>query len=83
MTSHAVRLSYAVVVAFFACLAVAFASLAYSSHVQRQADRRWCTLFSALDPASVPPTNERGRAIADEIQRLRESFGCSSNQKGR
>lgn len=90
MTSRAIRLSYAICVAFFACLAVALSSLVYSSHVQRQAehraeiaridsDRRWCALLTDLDVAyrSAPgPTTELGRRVAAEIHRLRLAFEC-------
>ncbi len=74
--TRSVPLAYAAVLAFTTCILTAFATLAYAAHGQRQADRRWCALFSALDPVGVPPTNPRGQAIATEIQNLRDSFGC-------
>ncbi|HEX2551619.1 MAG TPA: hypothetical protein VHK64_08500 [Nocardioidaceae bacterium] len=91
MTTPAVRFGYAVVVAFFACLAIALSGVAYTNHVQKQADRRstaeradsdrrWCALLSDLDEAyNTPPgpTTELGRKVASEIHRLRVGFRCS------
>lgn len=90
MTSPAIRLSYAVVVSFFACLAIALASVVYTNHVQDQAerraqaeraesDRRWCALLTELDGAySAPPgpTTETGQKVAVEVRQLRTDFGC-------
>lgn len=84
MTTPAVRFGYAVVVAFFACLAIALASVGYANHVQKESerraelvriesDRRWCKLLSDLDGAynAPPPKTETGRSVAAEIHRLR------------
>lgn len=90
MTTPAIRVGYAVVVAFIACVLIAFASVGYASHVQRQAehraelariesDRRWCALLTTLDEAyGTPPgpSTDLGRKVAAEIHRLREGFGC-------
>lgn len=87
MSTPYVRFWYAITVAFVAVLVVSFAGVAYTNYVQKQAerraelarqdsDRRWCGLFAALDPPGTPPTNERGKVIAEEIHRLRVSFGC-------
>jgi hypothetical protein len=90
VTTPAIRFSYAVVVAFFACLAIALASVVYTNHVQGQAerrarmeraesDRRWCALLNELDGAySAPPgpTTETGRKVAIEVHQLRADFGC-------
>lgn len=90
MTSPAVRLGYAVVVAFFACLAIALAGVLYTNHVQHVADRRstaeradsdqrWCSLLTELDNAySAPPgpTTDTGRKVAAEVHQLRVDFGC-------
>lgn len=40
MTTAAVRLSYAIAVAFFSILAVSLAGVAYTNHVQKQAEQR-------------------------------------------
>lgn len=91
MTTPAVRFGYAVVVAFFACLAIALAGVLYTNHVQQQADkrstsertesdRRWCALLVELDDAyNAPPgpRTETGRKVATEVHQLRVSFGCS------
>jgi hypothetical protein len=85
-----VRLSYAIVVAFFACVCIALAGVVYTNYVQSQArhrteaeraesDRRWCALLVELDSAyqsSPRPTTETGRKVADEIHKLRIEFGC-------
>jgi hypothetical protein len=90
VTSRAVRLSYAIVVAFFACLAVALAGVVYTNHVQGQAqrrteaeraesDRRWCALLVELDNAyHAPPgpTTKTGIKVAVEVHQLRVDFGC-------
>ena len=89
MTSPAVRVSYAIVVAFFACLAIALAGVVYTNHVQKQAeqraelvriesDRRWCALLVDIGNSqrAVPPQTESGKRFAVEIDRLRHEFGC-------
>jgi hypothetical protein len=93
VTSPRVRLWYALLVAFVACVVVAGSSVVYASAVQRQAqarteaerrdsDRRWCALLSDLDRAyqtSPSPTTETGRKVAAEIHKLRVGFGCPAN----
>jgi hypothetical protein len=90
VTRPLIRAWYAIAVSFVACLAIALAGVAYTDHVQRQADkrstaeraesdRRWCALLVDLDDAyKAPPgpTTEVGRKVAAEIHRLRQSFGC-------
>lgn len=83
MSRPLVRFWYAVMVAFIACAAFGFASILYTSHVQKQAerraeqvriesDRRWCKLLGDLDGAynDPPPQSETGRSVAAEIHRL-------------
>lgn len=78
MTSRAVRLSYAIVVAFFACLAVALASVAYSSYVQRESERKFCDLVITQDDAwsETTPTTATGKRVAAAIAKLRRDLGC-------
>lgn len=89
MTSPAVRLSYAIAVAFFACVAIALAGVIYTNHVQRQAqqradqvriesDRRWCSLLVDISRGQQesPPKTESGKRFAVEIDKLRVEFGC-------
>jgi hypothetical protein len=90
MTTPAIRFGYAIVVAFIAVVAIAFASVIYTNHVQQQADkrstaeraesdRRWCSLLTELDNAykgPPAPTTEIGRKVAAEVHQLRESFRC-------
>jgi hypothetical protein len=97
VTSPAVRLSYAIAVAFAACACIAFASVLYSDHVRKESDRRaeeslqesnrrWCSLLGELDAAyQMPPgpSSDLGRRIANEIRRLLGEFGCRVPEKGR
>lgn len=90
MTAPRGRVAYAVIVAVVAFLAIAFAGVAYTNHVQSQAehraqaeraesDRRWCALLTELDNAykgPPAPTTEVGRKVAAEVHQLRESFRC-------
>jgi hypothetical protein len=70
-------------------LAVALAGLTYTSHVQRQADRRhdqivrdserkWCEFVVVLDDAwsATPPQSPLGRQVAASLHTLRIDFGC-------
>lgn len=76
MTTPAVRVWYAIVVAFIACVAIAVAGVGYTNYVQNVANQRWCTLFDILAPPAVPPTTERGRQIVEQIARMRRDFDC-------
>lgn len=78
MTTPAVRFWYATTVAFIACVAVALASVFYTSHVQRESDRRWCALLINLDEAyrSTPPQTATGRSVAAEVHNLRMQLDC-------
>lgn len=89
MTTPAVRLSYAIVVSFFAVLAIALAGVVYTNYVQKQAehraelvriesDRRWCALLVDISRGQrqSPPKTESGQRFAEEIDRLRREFGC-------
>lgn len=56
-------------------------SVAYTRHVQQQADRRWCALFQTLD-RPVPPTirdpvqRQRSQTSQRQFHRLRVDLGC-------
>jgi hypothetical protein len=90
VSSPKVRLWYALLVSFVACVATAIGSVYYASVVQQQAerrsqlaqqesDRRWCALLTDLDSAyksPPPPATPTGQKVAAEIHRLRISFGC-------
>jgi hypothetical protein len=90
VTSPKVRLWYALLVSFLACVVVAASSVGYASWVNKQAERRsemarqesdqrWCALLGDLDSAyqSPPkPTTPTGQKVATEIHRLRLAFGC-------
>lgn len=90
MSTPRIRLWYALLVSFIACVATAIGSVYYTSVVQRQAerraevaaqesDRRWCALLTDLDDAyqgPPRPTTELGRKVAQEIHRLRVGFSC-------
>lgn len=89
MTTPKVRLWYALLISFIACVVVALASVFYASNVQeqserrwrdqqRQSDQRWCALLVQLTNAQdkSPPATQSGREFAAELVRLRDSFGC-------
>lgn len=80
MTTPTVRFGYAVVVAFIACVSIAFGSVAYANHVQRDSDRKWCKLVGTLDDAyrEQPPTTPTGKNVADSVAQLRHDLGCPS-----
>jgi hypothetical protein len=73
-----VRLWYAVLISFIACVAVAMGSVAYTGYVQRRSDQRWCSLLTQLTDAQrgSPPATESGRRFAAELERLRREFRC-------
>lgn len=87
MTTPAVRLWYALLVSFIACVAVAVASVVITVQLndqqQRRSDQRWCALLSNLDDTyrQTPPMTEAGRRQAAEIHRLRVAFGCSEETR--
>lgn len=78
MTTPAVRVSYAIMVAFFAVVAIALAGVAYTNHVRVESDRRWCSLLVDIGNSqrAVPPKTESGKRFAAEIDKLRREFGC-------
>lgn len=51
-------------------------NVAYTRHLQQQADRRWCSLLTTLDNPSVPATTERGRVVQQQIHTLRVQLEC-------
>lgn len=73
-----VPLWYALLAVLLSVLAISLATLAYTAHVRREADRRWCGLIGALDDAysATPPQSELGRQVAAELARLRQQFDC-------
>jgi hypothetical protein len=78
VTSVRVRLWYALLISFVACIAVAVGSVAYSSIVQRRNDQRWCALLVQLTDAqrATPPPTASGRKFAAELENLRREFHC-------
>lgn len=89
MSSPTVRLWYALLISFMACVVVALAAVLYAGTVQaqserrwreqqRQSDQRWCKLFVQLTDSQDrnPPTTKSGREFAAELERLRSEFGC-------
>jgi hypothetical protein len=66
-------------------------SVAYTRHVQQNADRRqaelrheqdqrWCPLLATLDQPEVPASTERGRAVQQQIHTLRIESGCTEGR---
>lgn len=85
MTSPAVRLWYAVLVAFLSALLIAGVSVQYANHTaaelrkeQRESDRKWCALLSTIDEGykTAPPATPGARVFAAQIAKLRTDFGC-------
>lgn len=90
MSTPLIRAWYAIAVSFGACVIIAVSGVAYTNHVQQQADkrstaeraesdRRWCALLTELDNAykgPPAPTTKLGRKVAAEVHQLRVSFGC-------
>ena len=51
--------------------------IVYTGYAQNKADRRWCALWTALDPPGQPaPTTERGLEVQRHIRKLRADFHC-------
>lgn len=75
------------IAAIFLTLLVAIPSgYWYTNHVQRQAERRhtelvrdserkWCVILDILT-GGPEPTTDRGRVVADAMQKLLADFGC-------
>ena len=89
MTTKAIRVWYAMTVTFVVMIAFAGASVLYANHaaeqaversnaIDRESNRRWCTLLATLDDAykASPPATEAGKTMAAEVTRLRTEFGC-------
>lgn len=77
----AVGRAYAVTVlalSGLALVAVMVVNVAYSKHVQEQADRRWCSLLASLDTNDPPATTERGRVVQRQLHQLRLDLDCIS-----
>lgn len=84
------RLSVDRLIYALSILAVIVAGVGYTNYVQREADRRhdqlvreserkWCSLLDIITGGPAPPSGpagERARAIALELAKLREGFGC-------
>lgn len=70
-----VPLWYALLAVMVSMLLLTGAGIWYTNHAQREADRRWCELFTIMSGGPAP-TTERGRVIADAMDRLRLDLGC-------
>lgn len=70
-----VPLWYAMLAVMMSTLMLAGAGIWYTHYSQRQSDRRWCELFTIMS-GGPPATTERGRVIADAMERLRVDLGC-------
>lgn len=76
MPRRPVPLWYALLAVLVSTLLVSGAGIAYTAHVQRESDRQWCELFDIMTADSPPPTTERGRDIAEALERRRQTLGC-------
>lgn len=65
-----------ILTSLLALVAVMLANVAYTRHVQQQADRRWCALLATLDTNDPPATTERGRVVQQQLHQLRMDLGC-------
>ncbi len=83
------QLAWSIAIAFVAVVGISGGGVAYTNHVQQQAeqraevvrvesDRRWCALLVDLTRSQreTPPKTESGKKFAAEIDRLRAEFGC-------
>lgn len=91
-SSGAIRAWWSLLMVLLTAVLIAGANVAYTSHVQRQADarqerarheadRRWCALFATLD-RPVPPTikdpvqRRRSQQAQQLFHQLRADLGC-------
>lgn len=72
----AFRAWWSVAMIVLTVLLVAGAGVAYTSHVRREADRRWCRVLSMQANPDPPPATPRGWAQVREYQKLHRQFGC-------
>lgn len=73
--SGAFRAWWSVAMIVLTVLLVAGAGVAYTNHVQRESDQRWCELLASLDQPGQT-TTPRGREIQRQIHELRRDMGC-------
>ncbi|GGV34289.1 hypothetical protein GCM10010182_67750 [Actinomadura cremea] len=78
----AVRAWWSLFMVLVAALLVAGASVMYTQHAQREADRRWCELLTTLDAPSPspPPATERGQEIQRQLRQLQYDLGCEREE---
>lgn len=43
---------------------------------QQRSDQRWCGLLDSLTTNVPPPTTDRARVFARQLQELHDGFGC-------
>lgn len=69
---------YALVVILVSSLSLGAAGVWYTNHVQREADRKWCSIVVAQSDAYrlTPPTSPTGQRVAAAIDRLRVELDC-------
>lgn len=73
----ALRAWWSLFIVLVTAVLIAVAGIMYTTHVQRQSDRRWCDLLATLDQPGEPAATERGRQIQQELRQLRRDLGCS------
>lgn len=70
-------MAWSMVILLLTAVVITFANMAYTSHVQRVADQRWCNLLANLDqPQMTQPTTPRAQAIQQQIRQLRADMRC-------
>lgn len=94
MSTPLIRLWYAITALVISCFVIAFVSVQYANWTREQtieemrsqqerSDQRWCELLRTLDDGykAQPPGSPTGQKIAADIARLRQQFGCGTNQE--
>lgn len=82
MSTPTVRLWYALLVSFLACITVMLGSVMYANHVAQESERKWCRVVTTMDDAwkDRPPPSSSGQQLAEEIRRLRAEFRCDESK---
>jgi len=76
VTTVPMSLRVALVSSFLAAVLVGVLNVGFTIYQQRQADRRWCDLFTTLSAPEKPPSTERGRIVQDRIGDMAEKLRC-------
>jgi hypothetical protein len=69
---------YSIAAIFVSMLVMGILGFAYTNHVQRTNDQKWCGLIAYLDDGyrAAPPTTNAGKEFARRISVMRENLHC-------